>query len=270
MADAGRCGPMRDYDQEDLGHRDPWSGDGRLQGGRARVHQLQPYGPRLRRPTGNISAYLHAAAIPTWYDVEVENGEPFSQKIQQAIDECFAFVVVLSPASVASEWVLREFSRSVRKDKPRCPLLRIQCDPPIELDGVQQEDVTDGRMPSARFVARLRDLSGAAVFSDGGSGAVARHVDLRRMEILHSGPGRATAAEADVPDSRSTSWCYRRGQGRRHVRGGLTVKGGQWVSPTRQAVHGVVRCRRVTRPRTRLRCSSGRGWTNPVASQPRG
>lgn len=105
-----------------------------------------------------LATHLTAAAILVWYDAEVETGEPFSQRIQQAIDECSAFMVVLTPAAVASDWVRRELSRGARKGKPLFPLLREPCEIPIELDGVQQEIVTEGLMPSQRFVARLRNL----------------------------------------------------------------------------------------------------------------
>jgi TIR domain/NB-ARC domain len=109
-----------------------------------------------------LASYLAQAAISVWYDADVETGEPFSQKIQQAIDDCAAFVVVLTPAAVVSEWVRREISRAVRKGKPVCPVLRAGCDPPIEMDGVQQEDVSGGQMPTARFVTRLRELCASA------------------------------------------------------------------------------------------------------------
>jgi NACHT domain len=39
-----------------------------------------------------------------------------------------------------------------------CPLLRTPCDTPIELDGVQMDDVTNGQMPSPRFTDHLRTL----------------------------------------------------------------------------------------------------------------
>jgi tetratricopeptide (TPR) repeat protein len=109
-----------------------------------------------------LASRLAQASISVWYDVDVETGEPFSQKIQQAIDDCAAFVVVLTPAAVASEWVRREISRAVRKGKPACPVLRASCDPPIEMDGVQQEDVSGGQMPTARFVTRLREMCASA------------------------------------------------------------------------------------------------------------
>src|SRR5262249_14228661 len=121
-------------------------------------HIFISYSRADRAYVSRLAAHLATVGIPVWYDFEVETGERFSQEIQQAIDECAAFVVVLTPASVASEWVRREISRAVRKDKRILPLLLSPCDTPIELERMQQEDVTDGQMPAPRCIAYLRGL----------------------------------------------------------------------------------------------------------------
>jgi hypothetical protein len=109
-----------------------------------------------------LTNYLAASSIPVWYDHEIETGEPFGQKVQEAIDNCFALIIVLTPNSVISNWVRRELSRAFRKGIPICPLELEACDVPIELDGVQKEDVTNQGMPPPRFLARLRYLAIAA------------------------------------------------------------------------------------------------------------
>jgi hypothetical protein len=101
---------------------------------------------------------LNDADVKAWFDHELDPGDLFRKKIEQAIDSCVAFVVVLTPASVASTWVQTELSRAVRKFKPLFPLLRKACDLPIYVEESLLEDVTDGRMPTPRFFARLRAL----------------------------------------------------------------------------------------------------------------
>jgi TIR domain len=128
-------------------------------------HVFISYSRSERDYVEQLAQYLTERSITVWYDYEVETGEPFSQRIQTAIDESVAFIVVVTAAAVESSWVRRELSRAVRKGIPLCPLMRQACDIPIELDGVQSEDVTDGRMPTPRFVARLGDLVLAAGYA---------------------------------------------------------------------------------------------------------
>src|SRR5262245_13081457 len=110
-------------------------------------HVFISYSRTDRAYVDKLAAHLTAAGIAGWYDYQVETGESFSLKIRKAIDSCAAFVAVLSPASVASRWVQREISYADEKRKPMYPLRRAASDTPMELAGLQREDVSDGRMP---------------------------------------------------------------------------------------------------------------------------
>jgi hypothetical protein len=105
-----------------------------------------------------LAGHLRAEGLPTWYDEAISVGDRFSTEIQQQIDTCFALIVVLTPASAASRWVLREISYADDLDKPVLPLLLAACVPPILLQGIQREDVTGGRLPGDRFIERLQGL----------------------------------------------------------------------------------------------------------------
>jgi hypothetical protein len=105
-----------------------------------------------------LAIHLGAAGIAVWYDYDITAGEPFSPRIKRAIDECVAVVPVLSPASVSSKWVQREIGYADIRNKPLLPLLLAECEKPLEIYLVQHEDVTDGTMPSAKFVERLHEL----------------------------------------------------------------------------------------------------------------
>ncbi|MBB5866691.1 hypothetical protein F4553_000070 [Allocatelliglobosispora scoriae] len=103
-----------------------------------------------------LADHVARAGLPVWLDNAIATGETFGPRIQQAIDECAVFVVVLTPESARSDWVRREVSRAARLRKPMRPLLLRPCDVPIELDGIHHEDVTRGEMPSRRFTDELR------------------------------------------------------------------------------------------------------------------
>jgi peptide/nickel transport system substrate-binding protein len=109
-----------------------------------------------------LGAYLSAAGIPVWYDYRLTAGELFAAEIQANIDACSAFVVVLTPESMASEWVDREISYAAARHTRILPLLLKPCPAHILLANMHQEQVVGDRMPSNDFIERLRSLIAAA------------------------------------------------------------------------------------------------------------
>ncbi len=58
-----------------------------------------------------------------WIDDRIDYGDRWWRTIVQAIEDCAAFVVVMSLASENSEWVEREVLLGQREKKPIFPLL---------------------------------------------------------------------------------------------------------------------------------------------------
>jgi hypothetical protein len=52
--------------------------------------------------------HLGAQGVDCWFDYRIVSGDSFGSRIQLAIDNCDAFVVVLTPGAVDSTWVQRE------------------------------------------------------------------------------------------------------------------------------------------------------------------
>ena len=102
------------------------------------------------------------ADVPVWCDFGVRPGDPFEPVIRSKIDQCAAFMVVMTPSSAESAWVAGEITQAVEAKKTIIPLLLSACDVPVPLKGRQYEDVSDGRMPGAKSLAMLRDLVGSA------------------------------------------------------------------------------------------------------------
>ena len=59
----------------------------------------------------------------TWLDEDIEYGERWFKDITQAIADCAAFVVVMTPGAEASDWVEKEILIALRKEKPIFGLL---------------------------------------------------------------------------------------------------------------------------------------------------
>jgi hypothetical protein len=106
-----------------------------------------------------LAGHLGKAGIPVWYDYEIDAGDRFDAAIAKQIDDCAAFVVVLTPASVGSRWVAREIGRADDVPKPIFPLLLEPCKTPIRLQGLHQESAVGAVLPSAEFLAKLRALT---------------------------------------------------------------------------------------------------------------
>jgi hypothetical protein len=101
-----------------------------------------------------LADHLEAKGFKVWIDDEIDYGEVWERKMFSAIDDCAAFVVIMTPEAYKSDWVLRECEYASRKKKPQFPLL---------LDGEefprymthQWLDVRDRQLPSEEFLSTL-------------------------------------------------------------------------------------------------------------------
>ena len=75
---------------------------------------------------------LKAAGLEVWYDLSgLDGGTRWGREIQLAIQQSQGFIVVLSPNSVESDWVEKEFMYAYKLKRKIVPLLYQPCDPPI-------------------------------------------------------------------------------------------------------------------------------------------
>jgi hypothetical protein len=103
---------------------------------------------------GRLATYLESVGISVWYDHALLAGQQWSDQIRTEIGSCTAFVVVMSPASVASSWVEREILHAENLGKTVVPLL-LRGKVFFSLNNLHYADVTDGRMPGENIVSRL-------------------------------------------------------------------------------------------------------------------
>jgi hypothetical protein len=85
---------------------------------------------------------LRRAGLDVWYDLSgLEGGERWGEKIQNAIRGSEYVIVVLSPDSIQSEWVEREFLFASNEKKKIVPLLYRQCELPFNYLNLNYIDV---------------------------------------------------------------------------------------------------------------------------------
>jgi hypothetical protein len=108
---------------------------------------------------GPLRNNLARSGLNVWTDEGIDYGAQWSTVIEKQIEACAAFVPVMTPRARLAPWVNREIDLAQEIGKPILPLL-LEGRPFLALRDLQHEDVTGGRMPSDRFVGRLRDLTG--------------------------------------------------------------------------------------------------------------
>jgi hypothetical protein len=99
--------------------------------------------------TGKMS-WLGAKGLEVWIDERIDYGFRWPQVIQENLDRCSVFVVVMTPDSFESEWVQAELTRARRLRKPTFPLL-LEGDVWLALEATHCVDVRGGKLSPARF-----------------------------------------------------------------------------------------------------------------------
>ena len=83
-----------------------------------------------RAAVQRFAAAFEAEGLEVWWDNSLRSGESFDEKIEQALRQAKAVVVLWSKASVASRWVRAEATLADR-NKTLVPVMIETCDRPI-------------------------------------------------------------------------------------------------------------------------------------------
>ena len=117
-----------------------------------------------------LNADLQRHGVTTWIDeLGIRGGEDWPNRIATAIEGCKAMLVILSPDSMASEWVRRELAFADTKGKRVLPLLHRPCKLPASFElrfgNVQRADFSRGDYETnlAALLASIRQVLGLTV-----------------------------------------------------------------------------------------------------------
>jgi hypothetical protein len=106
-----------------------------------------------------LKDHLVAHRLDVWTDEGIDYGTQWADVIETKIESCGVFVPVMTSSSRDAVWVGREIDLAQELGKRILPLL-LDGRPFLRLRELQYEDVRGARMPSDRFIAALRDLTG--------------------------------------------------------------------------------------------------------------
>ena len=119
---------------------------------------------------------LENQGFDIWYDLtDIDAGDRWAQEIQEGISESEIFAIVVSPNSLKSEWVEKEFLFASKRGLKIVPLLYEMCELPIWLMNIQYVDIV-GRNYKRNFQQILD------AFNDFGQREEDREDDTSRKE----------------------------------------------------------------------------------------
>lgn len=127
-------------------------------------HIFISYSKQNKDYARKLAEQLKQQGFEVWIDDRIDYGDTWERVIFKAIDECMAFLVIMTPESYASDWVLRECQYADKRKKPQFPML---------LDGeefpryvsTQYADVRGGKLPGEDFLRRLEKSVGRTLNS---------------------------------------------------------------------------------------------------------
>jgi len=145
------------------------------------------------------TSYAHALAenlqnmgLDVWVDERLDYGSQWPNELQNRLDGCSAFILIMSPHAYASEWVQSELQRAKRKLKPIFPLLLEGDEPWLSVESTQYYDVRGKKFPDARFYSAI-----ARVVSPPEGQAIQLPVDVGKP-IKSKSPARAPKLRTEI------------------------------------------------------------------------
>jgi hypothetical protein len=151
---------------------------------------------------------LKAKGFEVWVDDRINYGEHWPKVIQQQLDGCESFIVVVSENSYESEWVQNEVARAKRKKKPFFPIL-LNGDPWLSVEVTQYVDIRDGSLLPKKFYDRLsqvqegkkepKELEGNTVTPQFGKKAIPIPITSSRKEPKEELDRLAEKRLVDIP-----------------------------------------------------------------------
>jgi hypothetical protein len=114
----------------------------------------------------SVAEALENYGFQVWIDDRIDYGLQWPRIIEQNLESCAAFIVIMSPNSYNSEWVQNELNRAKRKNKRIFPLLLEGDEPWLAVETTQYVDVTNKRLPPTSFFTNIATIVPTHKFYD--------------------------------------------------------------------------------------------------------
>jgi len=128
----------------------------RIQPGESSGHVFISYSHRDSDFTHRLAEENERHKIPVWIDDRIDYGTRWPQVIQEKIDTCKAFIVIMSDYARASDWVHNELVYAQSKGKKIYPLL-LKGETWLSVASIQYVNVRNRKLPNEAFYKALLD-----------------------------------------------------------------------------------------------------------------
>lgn len=125
-------------------------------------HVFISYSHKDKAYTQQLKEALLKNGFEVWIDEHIDYGDEWPKIIQQHLDGCDAFIVVMSKNSFESDMVQNEVTRAREKKKNIFPLL-LSGDAWLIFQAKQYADVRDGSLPTEKFYENLAKAVGVGL-----------------------------------------------------------------------------------------------------------
>src|SRR5689334_12457612 len=124
-----------------------------------------------------LAGDLEKAGYEVWWDLtDLRGGDDWPRVIPAAIEESQFVIVVLSPNSVISDWVEKEYMQAISLRKKIIPIMLIQARVPFALNTINYVDFT-----GEDYAASLNNLLGTLGYTGEMPVVPATTLALRRV-----------------------------------------------------------------------------------------
>lgn len=152
--------------------------------------------------SARLRAELQQAGYEVWRDIEeMRGGKDWKEQLRQAIVAVDAVVVLLTPASVISKYVLWECDTAQTLGKRVIGLLSLRCDVPDELSNLHYHDLSNPEKYVVGFASLMRDLNemNATNMPEQDDKSSGSQFDLRGAQISESQFGNYNTMTNSAP-----------------------------------------------------------------------
>jgi len=125
-----------------------------LTGEPAAGHVFISYSHRDSDFTHRLAEEIERRNIPVWIDDRIDYGTRWPHVIQEKIDSCKAFILIMSDNARASDWVNHELTYAQSKRKRIYPLL-LKGDTWLSVASIQYVNVRNRKLPDESFYKSL-------------------------------------------------------------------------------------------------------------------
>jgi len=124
------------------------------QAGEAAGHVFISYSHKDSEYTHKLAGEMERYNIPVWIDDRIDYGTRWPQVIQEKIDSCKAFVLIMSDNARASDWVNNELTYAMGKGRKVFPLL-LKGETWLAVASIQYVNVRNRKLPGEAFYKTL-------------------------------------------------------------------------------------------------------------------